>query len=158
MKHKITDSLALSLLVHSLDSFEDGQGIWQFPLKILHPWNPPNRQTQIPRYLGTNLHWYFGLIRICTEKIELLDTADFGCVAFWVWSVTCVFYCAHMRVHCLSLVLSLSFTVSSSPTVSDLEREQERSTRISFEFFFPFDKYTHACVYVCVGVCVCVCV
>ena len=23
---------------------------WQIALKMLHPWNPPNRETQIPRY------------------------------------------------------------------------------------------------------------
>jgi len=59
--------------------------VWQFPLKLLHPQNPPNSETFI--FLvsrGTNSNWDFCLIWICTEEFAFLDLVDFGVVAFWV--------------------------------------------------------------------------
>jgi len=58
--------------------------IWHFPLKTLHPWIPPNPDTQIPRFLAnTNSNWDW----ICTEEFACLDLVDCGGVAFAVESV-----------------------------------------------------------------------
>ena len=54
-------------------------------------WNPPDRETQISRYLAVQIHIeIFGLIWIFTEEFEFLDLMDFGGVAFSVESVQIV--------------------------------------------------------------------
>ena len=54
-------------------------------------WNPPDRETQISRYLAIQIHIeIFGLIWIFTEEFEFLDLMDFGGVAFSVESVQIV--------------------------------------------------------------------
>jgi len=35
---------------------------WQFPEKMLHPRNPPSRETQIPWYLS----WYKSILKFCS--------------------------------------------------------------------------------------------
>ena len=68
-----------------LPGWEWSYHVWQFPLKLLHPQNPPNSETFI--FLvsrGTNSNWDFCLIWICTEEFAFLDLVDFGVVAFWV--------------------------------------------------------------------------
>ena len=48
--------------------------VWHFPLKLLHPRNPPNPKNQIARYLAIkNSYWDFGLIWICTKEFVFLD-------------------------------------------------------------------------------------
>jgi len=56
--------------------------VWHFPLKLLHPRNPPNPKTQIARYLAIkNSYWDFGLIWICTKEFEFLDlVSQVSCV------------------------------------------------------------------------------
>jgi len=49
--------------------------LWQFPLKLLHPQNPPNRDTQISRYLTVQI------------QIEILISFEFvlKSLCFWIW-------------------------------------------------------------------------
>jgi len=56
---------------------------WLFPLKLLHPPNPPNWETEIPRNppVQPKLRVSFW---ICTEQFEFLDLVDFGEVEFSV--------------------------------------------------------------------------
>ena len=60
--------------------------IWQFPLTLLHPQNPPNPETQISRYLAI-INSDFGLVSIRTEEFEFLDSVDLSVVAFSVETV-----------------------------------------------------------------------
>jgi len=63
--------------------------IWQFPLKVLHPPNPPNRESlHFSVSCGTNVNWDFDWIWICTEKFEFLDLEDCGGVAFPAETIT----------------------------------------------------------------------
>ena len=64
--------------------------VWQFPMKMQHFRNPPNRETQIPRYLAIQIQ--IG-IWICTEEFEFLDSVDFGGAVF---SVQTVKYMCHL--------------------------------------------------------------
>jgi len=59
--------------------------LWEFLLKMLHPRNPPNRETQISWLLAVQIQiWDFGSIWICSEEFEVLDLEYFGGVAFLV--------------------------------------------------------------------------
>jgi len=45
-------------------------GEWQFPLKMLHTWNPPNRETQIPRYLAVQIQIEMLIWRAAAEVLQ----------------------------------------------------------------------------------------
>jgi len=42
---------------------------WQFPLKMLHTRNPPNRETQIPRYLAVQIQTEMLIERAAAEVL-----------------------------------------------------------------------------------------
>ena len=89
--------------------------VWQFPLKMLHLGNPPNRETQIPRYLVVQfkLRSWFNLNLY--REVEFLDLEDFGGVAFWVESV----------------IREVSFTNSYQKSWVVLEKKDTRMRRVS---------------------------
>jgi len=76
-----TDLPKCTLSVYSsLEFAVEKNSMLQFPLKMLHLWNTPNRKTQIPRYLAAQIQiekcskfkLTSGLIWICNEEFEFL--------------------------------------------------------------------------------------
>jgi len=69
----------------------------QIPQKMLHPRNPPNRETQIPRYkFKVNQNPNLNLYREIPRNLSFSIWLDFGDVTFSVETVICVFYCIHV--------------------------------------------------------------
>jgi len=70
---------------------------WQIPLKMLHPRNPPNRDTPIPhvqiqiqlksQLIQIQLKSQFEFVMRDIAESELLDLVDFGVVEFSVETV-----------------------------------------------------------------------
>jgi len=58
--------------------------IWQFPLKLAHPRNPPNPETEILRYNQIRPKSQFECVPRDTEKSEFLDLVDVVGVAISV--------------------------------------------------------------------------
>ena len=56
---------------------------WRIPSEMLHPRNPLNRDTQIPRYKFNLNQSQFECVPRDTAESEFLDFEDFGGDAFW---------------------------------------------------------------------------
>ena len=66
------------------------RSIRQIPQQMLRPRNPPNQDTQIPRYRSKfNRNLYLNLYSRETEESECLDLVEFRGVAFSVENVIC---------------------------------------------------------------------
>ena len=71
-------------LLHQSPTVRQDLGIYRDGAKPLTTEKKGRRETQIPEYLGINSNYDFGLIWVCTEKLEFLDFVKFGGVAFSV--------------------------------------------------------------------------
>jgi len=40
-----------------LETLRRGRVLWQFPLKMQQPWNPPSQESPIPRYLAVQIQF-----------------------------------------------------------------------------------------------------
>jgi len=69
--------------------------IWQFPLKMLYPRNPPNRETRISQYFAVQIQieilvWFD--ITFSMESVILVLTYKHACSARSVWERGCFDY------------------------------------------------------------------
>jgi len=80
--------------------------VLQSPLKMLHLGNPPNRKTQIPRYLAVQIQ-NESLVYSEFVPINFLKLVDFGGVVVSVGSV--VYMYVNLRIVCVCAHMNLRF-------------------------------------------------